>query len=168
METAFYIKEAFLGETGLAGTLRKLPVEKKFRLEVIKAVCINGELCDGTGNCVERGNIMLLLYGLCVCPRVVSPLRTQIHHCSLYTYPSLYIECFYALGQPSHNHTTYHHTIPLSMQIVREADGYQPHLVSPERGLRRLIDECIQMAKDPVQTCVERVYSLMVSAAGCV
>lgn len=45
LETAFYIKEAFLGETGLAGTLRKLPVEKKFRLEVIKAVRVKQRRC---------------------------------------------------------------------------------------------------------------------------
>ena len=28
-------------------------------------------------------------------------------------------------------------------RIVEEADGYQPHLIAPEMGYRRLLQECL-------------------------
>lgn len=51
------------------------------------------------------------------------------------------------------------------MQIVREADGYQAHLVSPEFGLRRLVDETIGMVLEPVNLCVRRVHQVLIDAA---
>ena len=53
------------------------------------------------------------------------------------------------------------------LQIVREADGYQAHLVSPEFGLRRLVDETIGMVLDPVNVCVRRVHQVLLDAARC-
>lgn len=51
--------------------------------------------------------------------------------------------------------------------MVREADGYQAHLVSPEFGLRRLVDEAIGMVLDPVNMCVRRVHQVLLDAARC-
>jgi hypothetical protein len=54
---------------------------------------------------------------------------------------------------------------PLNGQVVREADGYQGHLVSPEFGLRRLIEDAMLLVLDPVVTAVHRVHLLLVEAA---
>lgn len=32
-------------------------------------------------------------------------------------------------------------------RVVEEADGYQPHLVAPEMGYRRLLQECLVLFK---------------------
>jgi hypothetical protein len=53
----------------------------------------------------------------------------------------------------------------IAVQVVREADGYQAHLVSPEFGLRRLVDETIGMVLDPVNLCVRRVHQILIDAA---
>lgn len=50
-------------------------------------------------------------------------------------------------------------------QVVREADGYQAHLVSPEFGLRRLVDETIGLVLEPVNVCVRRVHQVLLDAA---
>ena len=34
-------------------------------------------------------------------------------------------------------------------RVVEEADGYQPHLVAPEMGYRRLLQECLVLFKVP-------------------
>jgi len=49
--------------------------------------------------------------------------------------------------------------------VVREADGYQPHLVSPEYGLQRLVDETLALTLEPVSTCVRRVHQVLLDAA---
>ena len=49
--------------------------------------------------------------------------------------------------------------------MVREADGYQPHLVSPEYGLQRLVDETLALTLEPVSTCVRRVHQVLLDAA---
>lgn len=43
-------------------------------------------------------------------------------------------------------------------QIVLEADGYQPYLISPEKGLRSLIKGVLELAKEPSRLCVDEVY----------
>lgn len=43
------------------------------------------------------------------------------------------------------------------LQIVLEADGYQPYLISPEKGLRSLIKVVLEMAKEPARLCVDEV-----------
>lgn len=51
------------------------------------------------------------------------------------------------------------------VQVCREADGYQGHLVSPEFGLKRLIEDAMLLVLDPVITAVHRVHLLLVEAA---
>ena len=43
-----------------------------------------------------------------------------------------------------------------------EADGYQPYLISPEKGLRSLIKGVLELAKEPACLCVDEV-SLMLA-----
>ncbi|AQK74692.1 Dynamin-2A [Zea mays] len=45
--------------------------------------------------------------------------------------------------------------------IVLEADGYQPYLISPEKGLRSLIKGVLEMAKEPSRLCVEEVHRVL-------
>lgn len=48
-----------------------------------------------------------------------------------------------------------------------EADGYQPYLISPEKGLRSLIKGVLEQAKEPSRLCVDEVNAfLIVSALG--
>ncbi|XVF86155.1 hypothetical protein PTKIN_Ptkin18bG0017400 [Pterospermum kingtungense] len=53
-------------------------------------------------------------------------------------------------------------------RIVLEADGYQPYLISPEKGLRSLIRGVLELAKEPSRLCVDEVHRVLldiVSAA---
>ncbi|MBA0695234.1 hypothetical protein Goari_001868, partial [Gossypium aridum] len=53
-------------------------------------------------------------------------------------------------------------------RIVLEADGYQPYLISPEKGLRSLIKGVLELAKEPSLLCVDEVHRVLldiVSAA---
>ncbi|GBF88522.1 dynamin-related GTPase [Raphidocelis subcapitata] len=50
-------------------------------------------------------------------------------------------------------------------KITKIADGYQPHMVSPERGLRLMATRALDQVEGPVTTCVSAVYSMLVSAA---
>ncbi|RWW58948.1 hypothetical protein BHE74_00034148 [Ensete ventricosum] len=47
----------------------------------------------------------------------------------------------------------------LFFMIVLEADGYQPYLISPEKGLRSLIKGVLELAKEPSRLCVDEVMS---------
>ena len=49
--------------------------------------------------------------------------------------------------------------------VVRECDGFQPHLVSPELGLRKLVGDALAMVEQPVETCIHRIHAVLVSAA---
>ena len=42
-------------------------------------------------------------------------------------------------------------------RIVEEADGYQPHLIAPEMGYRRLLQECLVLFKGPAEIAVDEV-----------
>ena len=44
-------------------------------------------------------------------------------------------------------------------RVVEEADGYQPHLVAPEMGYRRLLQECLILFKVAPPPC-SRTYHL--------
>ncbi|RMZ57600.1 hypothetical protein APUTEX25_001800 [Auxenochlorella protothecoides] len=46
-------------------------------------------------------------------------------------------------------------------EICREADGYQPHLVSPERGIRRLVAEAMLLTNDHVHRFVDEVHGVL-------
>ena len=48
----------------------------------------------------------------------------------------------------------------IGWQVVLEADGYQPYLISPEKGLRSLIKGVLEMAKEPSRLCVDEVFLL--------
>ncbi|KAK9031507.1 hypothetical protein V6N11_032882 [Hibiscus sabdariffa] len=53
-------------------------------------------------------------------------------------------------------------------RVVLEADGYQPYLISPEKGLRSLIKGVLELAKEPSCLCVDEVHRVLldiVSAA---
>ncbi|GAB2236034.1 hypothetical protein Droror1_Dr00027763 [Drosera rotundifolia] len=47
-------------------------------------------------------------------------------------------------------------------RIVLEADGYQPYLISPEKGLRSLIKVVLELAKEPSRLCVDEVHHVLV------
>uniref|UniRef100_A0A1J3HPA4 dynamin GTPase n=1 Tax=Noccaea caerulescens TaxID=107243 RepID=A0A1J3HPA4_NOCCA len=47
-------------------------------------------------------------------------------------------------------------------RVVLEADGYQPYLISPEKGLRSLIKIVLELAKDPAKLCVDEVHRVLV------
>ncbi|KAM0048200.1 putative dynamin stalk domain, GTPase effector domain, Dynamin superfamily [Helianthus debilis subsp. tardiflorus] len=53
----------------------------------------------------------------------------------------------------------------LSMENVRklitEADGYQPHLIAPEQGYRRLIESTLITIKSPAEAVVDAVHSIL-------
>ncbi|XP_058078757.1 phragmoplastin DRP1C isoform X2 [Magnolia sinica] len=53
----------------------------------------------------------------------------------------------------------------LSLQNVRkvisEADGYQPHLIAPEQGYRRLIDGSLGFFKGPAEASVDAVHFIL-------
>lgn len=51
----------------------------------------------------------------------------------------------------------------LLYQVVLEADGYQPYLISPEKGLRSLIKGVLELAKEPSRLCVDEVPPVAVS-----
>ncbi len=53
----------------------------------------------------------------------------------------------------------------LSIQVCRCADGYQPHLVSPEKGVKALSNEALNLVADHVKNCVQNVYVMLVNAA---
>ncbi|XP_042417888.1 dynamin-2A-like [Zingiber officinale] len=46
-------------------------------------------------------------------------------------------------------------------RIVLEADGYQPYLISPEKGLRSLIKCVLELAKEPSRLCVDEVHRVL-------
>ncbi|KAJ0461742.1 putative dynamin stalk domain, dynamin, GTPase region, GTPase effector domain, Dynamin superfamily [Helianthus annuus] len=53
----------------------------------------------------------------------------------------------------------------LSMENVRklitEADGYQPHLIAPEQGYRRLIESTLITIKSPAEAVVDAVHGIL-------
>ncbi|KAG9136720.1 hypothetical protein Leryth_004490 [Lithospermum erythrorhizon] len=50
--------------------------------------------------------------------------------------------------------------------IVLEADGYQPYLISPEKGLRSLIKIVLELAKEPSRLCVDELFKEMLEVMG--
>ena len=45
-------------------------------------------------------------------------------------------------------------------KVVSEADGYQPHLIAPEQGYRRLIETSLNYFKGPAEASVDAVTYL--------
>ncbi|XAR54233.1 hypothetical protein NMG60_11029273 [Bertholletia excelsa] len=46
-------------------------------------------------------------------------------------------------------------------KIVSEADGYQPHLIAPEQGYRRLIDGALRYFRGPAEASVDAVHFVL-------
>ncbi|KAL2347774.1 hypothetical protein Fmac_001774 [Flemingia macrophylla] len=46
-------------------------------------------------------------------------------------------------------------------RVVTEADGYQPHLIAPEQGYRRLIEGSITYFKGPAEASVDAVHLIL-------
>ncbi|KAE8708197.1 Dynamin-related protein 1B [Hibiscus syriacus] len=46
-------------------------------------------------------------------------------------------------------------------KLIIEADGYQPHLIAPEQGYRRLIESTLITIRGPVEASVEAVHSIL-------
>ena len=42
-------------------------------------------------------------------------------------------------------------------KLITEADGYQPHLIAPEQGYRRLIESTLVTIRGPAEACVDAV-----------
>lgn len=57
----------------------------------------------------------------------------------------------------------------LSMENVRklitEADGYQPHLIAPEQGYRRLIESSLVSIKGPTEAAVDAVCKFYIKSS---
>lgn len=46
-------------------------------------------------------------------------------------------------------------------RVIEEADGIQPHLVAPEAGYRRLLEEALGYLREPSEKSVEEVFVLL-------
>ncbi|KAI3921276.1 hypothetical protein MKX01_001413, partial [Papaver californicum] len=46
-------------------------------------------------------------------------------------------------------------------KLLIEADGYQPHLIAPEKGYRRLIESSLITIRGPAEAAVDMVHSLL-------
>uniref|UniRef100_A0A7C9ATF6 Dynamin-related protein 1E n=1 Tax=Opuntia streptacantha TaxID=393608 RepID=A0A7C9ATF6_OPUST len=46
-------------------------------------------------------------------------------------------------------------------KVVSEADGYQPHLIAPEQGYRRLIEGALNYFKGPTEASVDAVHFVL-------
>ncbi|KAK4423381.1 Dynamin-related protein 1C [Sesamum alatum] len=46
-------------------------------------------------------------------------------------------------------------------KVISEADGYQPHLIAPEQGYRRLIDGSLGYFKGPAEASVDAVHFIL-------
>ncbi|KAH9603003.1 hypothetical protein KSS87_018830 [Heliosperma pusillum] len=46
-------------------------------------------------------------------------------------------------------------------KLITEADGYQPHLIAPEQGFRRLIESCLSSIRGPAEAAVDAVHAVL-------
>ncbi|AQK92016.1 Dynamin protein 1A [Zea mays] len=46
-------------------------------------------------------------------------------------------------------------------KLITEADGYQPHLIAPEQGYRRLIESCLISIRGPAEAAVDAVHAIL-------
>nr|GMD81198.1 dynamin-related protein 1E-like [Ipomoea batatas] len=46
-------------------------------------------------------------------------------------------------------------------KVVTEADGYQPHLIAPEQGYKRLIDGALNYFRGPAEAAVDAVHFIL-------
>lgn len=53
-------------------------------------------------------------------------------------------------------------------KVVSEADGYQPHLIAPEQGYRRLIEAGLKYFRGPAEATIDAVNWLLSMAFQCI
>ncbi|KAL3651495.1 hypothetical protein CASFOL_004497 [Castilleja foliolosa] len=46
-------------------------------------------------------------------------------------------------------------------KLIAEADGYQPHLIAPEQGYRRLIETALITIEGPAEAAVDAVHGIL-------
>jgi hypothetical protein len=51
-------------------------------------------------------------------------------------------------------------------KLITEADGYQPHLIAPEQGYRRLIESSLITIRGPAEAavdavCINQMYTIV-------
>ncbi|KAI4364690.1 hypothetical protein MLD38_020747 [Melastoma candidum] len=46
-------------------------------------------------------------------------------------------------------------------KLITEADGYQPHLIAPEKGYRRLVEASLVCIKGPAEAAVDAVHAIL-------
>ncbi|OIS99785.1 PREDICTED: dynamin-related protein 1E-like isoform X1 [Nicotiana attenuata] len=51
-------------------------------------------------------------------------------------------------------------------KVVSEADGYQPHLIAPEQGYRRLIDGALNYFRGPAEASADAVHFILKELVG--
>jgi dynamin 1-like protein len=49
---------------------------------------------------------------------------------------------------------------------INEADGYQPHIIAPEAGYRRLIEDGLSLLRDPSSKAVDATHQILKSIVG--
>ncbi|OAY71357.1 Dynamin-related protein 1E [Ananas comosus] len=54
-----------------------------------------------------------------------------------------------------------HLSIQNVKKVVSEADGYQPHLIAPEQGYRRLIESALNYFRGPAEASVDAVHYVL-------
>ncbi|OQU87335.1 hypothetical protein SORBI_3003G258100 [Sorghum bicolor] len=54
-----------------------------------------------------------------------------------------------------------HLTMENIKKLITQADGYQPHLIAPEQGYRRLIKSCLVSMKGPAEAAVDAVHAIL-------
>ncbi|KAK1413413.1 hypothetical protein QVD17_35186 [Tagetes erecta] len=54
-----------------------------------------------------------------------------------------------------------HLSLPNVRKIVTESDGYQPHLIAPEQGYRRLIEGSLNYFRGPAEASVDAVHFVL-------
>ncbi|XP_043812434.1 dynamin-related protein 5A isoform X2 [Manihot esculenta] len=54
-----------------------------------------------------------------------------------------------------------HLSIDNVRKLICEADGYQPHLIAPEQGYRRLIESTLTTIRGPAEAAVDAVHAIL-------
>eukprot|EP00798_Chlamydomonas_sp_ICE-L_P025635 gene25635-11293_t len=52
-------------------------------------------------------------------------------------------------------------TLKNVQMVVNEADGYQPHIIAPENGYRRLIEDGLSLLREPAFGAIELVHQIL-------
>mmetsp|Transcript_7411 Transcript_7411/g.12788 ORF Transcript_7411/g.12788 Transcript_7411/m.12788 type:complete len:628 (+) Transcript_7411:31-1914(+) len=52
-------------------------------------------------------------------------------------------------------------TLKNVQNVVNEADGYQPHIIAPENGYRRLIEDGLSLLREPAFQAIEQVHQIL-------